>query len=612
MKKIQSTIGLSALAILFFGLVIINNTLFDKARLDLTENQIYSISPGSKAIIEKLDEPLNLYFFFSQENSEGLAHIRNYADRVQSLLEEYALYSAGKIKLHVIDPEPFSEAEDRAAALNLTAAQVGASGQTLYFGLSASNSLDDELTIPFFDLSKEEFLEYDISQLIYKLNAPAKLKVALLGDLPYAGAPNPNPMMPGPASQPWVFYEQLQEMYDVTSLSTTVTELPTDIDVLMLVHPKTLSDELKFAIDQYVMQGKALVAFVDPHAEVSSQSAMGMMGANASDIDHLLQGWGIDYSSDKIVLDAAVALEIRFPTGGQGKHFGYLGLGSQNVDNQDVIVSSLELVNGASFGTVSAKEGSEYEFTPLLYSSEHAKLIAASSYATTQDPQIFQRSFAASGDVYTLAARIAGKLTSAYAEGAPVSDTEVLKQTEQARVLVVTDSDLLADNFWVQKSAFFGQTILNPFANNGDFIANAIENLGGSSDLISIRARGKFSRPFDVVAELKVEAEAAFRLKQEELQKRLDETELQLQQLQGATGDSESLVLNNEQSLALEQFLKQKVEIRKELRDVQHQLNKDIDALGSWLKFLNIGLIPLLLTLLLAFVSRRLLRKEII
>ncbi|AWB68103.1 ABC transporter [Saccharobesus litoralis] len=619
MKKLQSSLGLGALVLIFFGLIIINSFVFDKARLDLTENQIYSISDGSKAIINKIEEPINLYFFFSQESSEGISHIRNYANRVQSLLEEYALYSEGKINLQVIDPEPFSEDEDRASAFGLTAAQVGAAGQTLYFGLGATNSLDDELTIPFFDMSKEEFLEYDISQLIYKLNDPEKVKVTILGDLPYQGAqqqPNPmNPMMPPQSTPAWVFYEQLQQLYQVTNLDVSATEIPQETDVLILAHPKGLSDELKFAIDQYVMAGKSLLAFVDPHAEVAAQSGgMGMMGGgrNASEIDDLLAGWGVEFDSSQIVLDAMKALEIRLPTGGQGKHFGYIGLGAENVDKQDVVVSSLELINGASFGAISAKEDSEFTFTPLLQSSVHSAFASADTYAFTRNPQDLQRGFASSNEAKTLAARIVGKIKSAYQDETPVEGAEHVKQTEQAKVIIVADSDLLADNFWVQRQNFFGQTILSPFANNGDLISNAAENLGGSSDLISIRARGKFSRPFDVVKELQVEAEAAFRLKQEELQARLDETEKQLQELQNNSGDANSLVLNPEQSKALEDFMKQRIEIRKELRDVQHQLNKDIDALGSWLKFFNIALIPLLLTLLLGLVSRRLMRKQIV
>ncbi len=175
MKKLHSSVGYGALIAIFLGLVIVNNVLFDKARLDLTENRIYSISDGSKRIVEKVDEPINLYFFFSEKNSEGITHIRNYASRVKSLLEEYSLHSDGMINLHIIDPEPFSEAEDRAANFGLTAASIGNAGDTLYFGLGATNSTDSKLSLPFFDPAKEEFLEYDLSQLIYKLSDPAKV-----------------------------------------------------------------------------------------------------------------------------------------------------------------------------------------------------------------------------------------------------------------------------------------------------------------------------------------------------------------------------------------------------------------------------------------------------
>ncbi len=612
MKKLHSSVGYGALIAIFLGLVIVNNVLFDKARLDLTENNIYSISDGSKRIVEKLDEPINLYFFFSEKNSEGITHIRNYASRVKSLLEEYSLHSGGMINLHIIDPEPFSEAEDRAANFGLTAASIGNAGDTLYFGLGATNSTDSKLSLPFFDPAKEEFLEYDLSQLIYKLSDPAKVKLAIMGDLPYQGTPSPNPMMPNQGQPAWVFYDQLQQLYDVVDIEATASEIPDDVKVLMLVHPKNISEDMQKAIDQFVLKGGSLFAFIDPHAEIAAaytaQPGMPPM-QNASDIDTLLKGWGIEFDSSKVVLDAASALEIGTQQGGSTKHFAYLGLSSKNLDLDDVVVSSLNLLNGASFGALSSAEDAEFAFTPLLTSSEHSSTYSTMAYSSARDPREFQRGFAASGESYTLAARISGKLKSAFENEV---GSEQLSETEQANIIIVADSDMLADNFWVQKSNFFGQTILNPFASNGDFLANAVENLGGSSDLIGIRARGKFTRPFDVVNELTVAAEARFREKEQQLQKRLEETETKLAELNGQQTDGTALILSQEQSDALASFQKEKSNIRKGLREVRHQLDKDIDALGSFLKFINIALMPLLLTLILALISRRFRKSKLL
>ncbi|NTS77614.1 Gldg family protein [Catenovulum sp. SM1970] len=611
MKKLQSTAGLGALALIFLGLVLINNLIFDKARIDLTENNIYSISSGSKAIVDKIDEQVNLYYFFSDKTSEGIPNIRNYANRVQNLLEEYALASNGKIKLHIIDPEPFSEAEDRAASFGLTAVTVGAAGDSLYFGLGATNSVDTEVAIPFFDPAKEEFLEYDISQLIYKLSDTDKVNVGIISSLPYMGDAMAAPMTRNPNAQPaWVFYDQLSQMYEVEDIGEQATALPDNLDVLILAHPKNLSESMALAIDQYVMKGGNLIVFADPHAEFATASAQGNVGKSSSDFAGLLKGWGIKFDANQVVLDAATSLEIRLPTGGTGKHYGYLGLTTDNIDKSDVAVSSLNLLNGASFGFFEKAEGASFDFYPLIHSSTHTGLIDADTYGVLHDPRMLGRQFKPTEVQYTLAARVSGQVQSAFKDqSVELVDGQVLvTENLKTNIILVADTDVLADSLWVQKQNFFGQTILNPFANNGDFLANSIENLAGSSDLISIRARGKFSRPFDVVQDITAQAEERFREQEQMLQKRLEDTEKQLQEL--SNQNNGELVLNDEQRQALEDFQAQKLEIRKELREVRHQLDKDIDALGSKLKFINIALIPLLLTLLLAFISRKLLAKR--
>lgn len=609
MKKFQIFIALLSLAILFIGAVVLNNTFLAKYRLDLTQNQVYTLSEGSKQIIEQVEDPIYFYFFFSQENSEGMTQIRNYAQRVQSLLEEYASLSDGNIKLEIIDPAPFSEAEDNAEEFGLTAAQVGSLGEKLYFGLGARNAFDKSETIAFFEPSKESFLEYDISQLLQQLVAPKSINVSLLTGLPVSGSANTmNPMMAMQQSQPaWVFYQQLEQLYQINRVETVNTEIPANTDVLLLINPNEMNENLQYSIDQYVMNGGKALIFIDPLNE-----STGVMPTDSQNTASLLAAWGIEYNPD-IVLDAASALEIRLASGAAGKHYGYLGLQSQNINQNDAINAQLESINGASFGSLMKMDKlKDAQFEPLLSSSSSASTMELEQYQAVVDPNQLKVGFEPKNQVYHLAVRVNGKISSAFATNDELNQAANFKsETDKANLIVVADSDILADRFWVQTSQFFGEMVATPFANNGDFVANAVENLSGSDELISIRARGKFSRPFTRVNELELKAEIQFRQKEEQLQQKLTETENQLAQLQGQPLEANQLVLNDKQQAAIDEFAKQRVKIRKALREVQHQLNKDIEALGRWLKFINIAVAPLCLTLLLFVFSLLLKRRRL-
>lgn len=609
MKKPQTLIAFLSLVILLVGAVVLNNTFLIKYRLDLTQNQVYTLSPGSKQIIKQVKDPVHFYFFFSQENSEGMTQIRNYAQRVQSLLEEYASLSDGKIKLEIIDPVPFSEAEDKADEFGLTAAQVGSLGEKLYFGLGARSAFDESESIAFFDPSKESFLEYELSQLLQQLVSPKSINISLLTGLPVSGNSNTmNPMLAMQQSQSaWVFYQQLEQLYQITAIDAAATNVPANTDVLLLINPNEMSESLQYSIDQYVMNGGKTLVFLDPLNE-----STGVAPSDNQNMVNLLAAWGIQYHSD-VVLDAASALEIRLASGAAAKHYGYLGLNSQYINQNDAINAQLETINGASFGSLTKIDNRpNVQFEPLLNSSNSASTMEVAQYQAVVDPNQFKVGFESDNQVYHLAARVSGGVSSAFTQTDELNQAENYKSAaDKANLIVVADSDLLADRFWVQTSQFFGEMVATPFANNGDFVANAVENLSGSNELISIRARGKFSRPFTRVNELELKAETQFRQKEEQLQQKLTETESQLAQLQGQSLESNQLVLNDKQQAAIDEFVKQRVKIRKALRDVQHQLNKDIDELGRWLKFINIAIAPLCLTLLLFVFSLLLKRRRL-
>lgn len=602
MNKYSTSLILVLLSIVFFALVVLNNQLLGGLRLDLTENKVYSLSSGSKDIVADIDEPINFYFFFSDKSSKGMTSLRNYATRVETMLKEYANAAPGKIRLKVIDPEAFSEAEDQATQFGLSAAGLGGPGESIYFGLAATNSLDDQKVIAFFDPQKEKFLEYDISQLIYQLSQPESVKVTLITDLPVVGGQNP---MSGQFDSPWTFYTQLDQLYDVELLSSSAEELPEATDVLMLAHPGPLSDGLLYDIDQYAMGGGKLLVFVDPANESDPMAMMSGAGSTGSNLGRLFDAWGLEFAAENVVLDAESGLDIRAADGGVVRHFGFIGLGSEQIDRADVTTANLEIINGASFGYFTKTDESSLGWVVLMESSNNSDILSTDVYSAIRDPALLASEFESKNNKYVLAARLSGNAQSAFNESPDETNAEShVSSTQQLNAIVVGDSDLLADRFWVQQANFFGQTVFTPFANNGDFVTNAVENLGGSNALISIRSRGTFARPFTEVDALTVEAEKKFREQEQILQRQLEETELQLAQLQNQQAEGSALVISDEQQQAIDNFLNKKIEIRKALRDVRHQLDKDIEQLGNILKFVNIAVAPFVLMLILMLFAR--------
>ena len=597
--KLTSSVNLLLIVLVFISLVFVNNQLFSSVRLDLTESQVYSLSRGSKQILKNIDEPINLYFYFSDKASKNMTSLRNYANRVEGLLTEYETFANGKLKLQILDPQVFSEQEDRANQFGLTAANIGSAGEPIYMGLAATNAVDGQQVIAFFDPQKEASLEYEISKMIYQLNETEPLKITLITDLAVEGGQNP---MTGQFEPPWTFLTQLKQLYKVEKSGFDITNLPDDTDVLLLIHSKELSDALLFAIDQYALSGGKILVFVDAHNESDSSAMIGdpMFSGNSSNLGRLFRAWGVQFDSEKVLLDAMAGLDIRTESGGVARHFGFVGLTAEQINREDVITSNLEVINGASFGVFNQYKDTKTMWLPLIQSTQDSDLMDVGAYIKTQDPEELAKVYQSDNQSYVLATRLSGQADSAFMqvpEGLEM--TEIKTSTNKLNVILVGDTDMLADRFWVQKSNFFGQTISTPFANNGDFVTNAVENLGGSDALISIRSRGIFSRSFSKVDELTVVAEQKFRDQEQILQRRLEETEQQLLQLQNQQVEGGSMIISAEQQFAVDEFLEKKVTIRKSLRDVRHQLDKDIESLGNWLKLFNIALAPMILILLL-------------
>lgn len=620
-RKTYGAGALLAIAVLFIGLTIIIAFVLRGARFDFTESRLYTIAPGTQNIVSSLKEPINLYFFFSQEATSQSPPLRAYAQRVRELLEEIARRSKGKIKLNVIDPAPFSEDEDRAAEFGLTAAPAGPYGESVYFGLAGTNSTDGRETIPLFAEEKEQFLEYDITSLIYRLSNPKKPTVGILSTLPVDPSFDQNT---GRMVEGWASIAQLGELVQLRTLAPDVAKIDADVDLLVLIHPKELQPKTLYAIDQFVMRGGKLIAFVDPQSENDPAAQQGgpmAMAPRSSSLGPLLDAWGVAYDPGKVVGDRGLGLTVQLRQDEQpSQHIGIIGLNRESMDAKDVVTSALNSINVWSAGALKKKDGATIQFSTLLQSSSDAQLLPVMRFSFMADPQSLLEGFKPSGERYTIAARVHGKLKSAYPNGAPPAEGDAkpaaagehkAESAGDADLIIVADTDILADLMWVRSQNVFGQRVMMAVANNGDFLANAVDNLAGSSDLISIRGRQSFFRPFTKVDQLRQHAGEQLNAKEKELDKELKDTEQRLTQLEAGRNSAGSLVMTPEQQAELTRFQQERLRVRKELRDVRRSLDVDIQQLGTKLKFLNIALVPLLLAIgaiALAFARRRRLR----
>src|SRR3984957_4361149 len=415
--------GLIALAVLFLGIVMLSNVGLRGMRVDLTQNRLYTLSPGTKQVLADLKEPVNLYFYFSRDAAAKQAPLLlPYATRVREFLEELATRSGGRIHLRIVDPQRFSDAEAHAAEYGLQSLQAGG-GDALYFGLTGTNSTDGRASIPSFQADREEFLEYDVAKLINELGTPKKPVVGLMSALGLQGQFNP---MTGQMGEPWPIVTQLQDLFTMRNLTADVDHIDKDVDVLMLVHPKALPPKTLYAIDQFVMRGGRVLLFVDPSsgADTSGQDPQnplaGMMANHSSDLAPLLAAWGVDYDATKVIGDLQRGLEVR--TSMQSppvRHIGILGLGHDDMNQKDVVSASLDKVNLATAGSLAARPGAKTTFEPLLLSSTSAAPIPALRFNALTDPSILRDGFKPTGTRYALAARITGPVESAFPQGAP-------------------------------------------------------------------------------------------------------------------------------------------------------------------------------------------------
>ena len=607
-KKSAGALGLVVLAAIFLGIILLSQMLLRGARLDLTNNKQYTLSAGTKSILKKIPEPINLYFFYTQKSTTELPQYQAYATRVRELLEEMAERAGGNIKLTVIDPQPFSEEEERAVGYGLQQVPFGG-GKQITFGLVGTSATGQQAVVPFFQVEKEGFMEYDIVKMIQSLIVDDKPVIGVMSSLPMAGGFDPATRQ---SSQPWVVYGQLAERFEMRQLGMDIKSVDAEIKVLMLVQPKALSDESLFAVDQFVLKGGRLMVFVDPNATVDSSGAdpdnpeAAMFADKSSDLPKLFQAWGVSYDPKKIVADRSLGVPIQFQQMGEPvKHPAIIGLETANMNQNDLATADLESINLDGAGSFSVDAKAALKLEALLQSSEDAMLMDAEKLKLVRDPTELLKGFAPSKVRYILAGNLSGKFKSAFPEKS--AEVGFVAESKEANtVFLAADTDMLSDRVWVTVQAFMNQQVANAFANNGDFVVNTVDKLTGDNDLISIRSRGKLKTSFTTVDKMRLDADAALRATEESLQTELAETERKLSELQQAKGADAQMIISPEQQAELANFQKKRVDVSRRLREVRRSLDTEIEGLGRWIKFFGTFLAPILVVLFaIGFYRRR-------
>ena len=616
-RLLTSIVGVLAVAAIVIGINLFADARLANVHVDLTENHIYTLSSGTRKILAGLKEPITLRLFYSRQLGATVPTYGSYADHVREMLQEYAAAANGKIRLEYYDPEPFSQTEDHALADGLQGVPIDQSGTQVYFGLAGSNMLDDDRTIAFFQPDRERFLEYDLTKLVYELSNPTRPVVGVMSSLPLDGNPRLMMMTQGrEGGQPYAASVLLRQTNQVKTVPTNAQVIDPDIQVLLVAQAQHLSDDTLYAIDQFVMRGGRLMVMVDPWSEAmaATPTQSGTPPSDThSDLQKLFHAWGIEFDPTKVVGDLTGAWRVRAGQDEQAQATDYVAWFNirDGINHNDPATADLHQVTVASSGFIQKAPDAKIQFTPLLTATGRDGVIPVDAVKMPHPAKILA-DFKPDGKPRVIAARIRGVLKSAFTGPPPLAkgqtrpaDFPAYKAVTggPANLVVVADSDILADRFWVRISNFFGQQTAMPFSDDGPFVANLIGTLAGGDALIGLRSRGDSNHPFTVVNEMQSQAEAKFRQTEQTLQTHLDSVEKQLRTLrQGSSNAPEEAsaqaVITPQQRTAIDAARKDVLDTREKLRAVQLALNHNISRLETELRVFNIILVPAVLTIL--------------
>ena len=610
---------------LAFILYVAINTLFNvsspAARLDVSEDKLYTLSAGTHQILATIDEPVVLHFFFSERLGKEVPFYASYARRIRELLAEIVAVANGKVILVEHNPEPFSVAEDLAVAHAVQGIPVDQGGELSYFGLSGINTVDVLERIPFFQTEREKLLEYDLVQMINTLSNTEPAVIGIMSSLPVMG--DMGAQMQGRPMVPWAISKKIKENFSLINLPQSIDDLPSNIDVMMVVHPQKMNQRAIYELEQFLFRGGRAMLFIDPKAESDLSSGPNNTSSSTDNIQFLLAQWGIEVPTGKLLADKSMALRINAGTATQpipAEYLVWLRVPATQMNQDDPVISQLPDMNLASSGFILQGDGSPLSVEPLITSSLNSSTISVDKLRGVR-PDILGilNQFKADKSTYVLAARLRGSATTAFPQGPPersIAKTtqELIKNPdrlhlEQAihpmNIILVADADLLEDRFWLRKQQFFGRDVEEQIASNADFVVNSLSNLSGSDTLLSLRSRGVSQRPFEKVQQLQQQSAALLQEKERDLQDKLKTIQNDISKFGGTNNieDKNSNTLRVELSLSEDQRAKlemQRLEmlsIRQQLREVKRSLREDVEQLEARLQFFNIGLMPIIVSI---------------
>jgi ABC-type uncharacterized transport system involved in gliding motility auxiliary subunit len=587
-KSKLSWIALGLGAIILSAVNLIGWESLKLYRLDVTENKLFTLTDSTRKVIAEVDDPITLKLYYTDALGARAPAYGLYATRIQALLKHYSSLSNGKIVFQKISPEPFSDEEDRAVAAGLTAIPLGTSAQKGYLALVGSNSTDDEENIAFMTLERSAFLEYDLTRIVHKLSKPARKNVGLITGLDMRGAMGANGR-PVPA---WLIMSQLEEFFNVRALKRDARAIDPSIDALLVVAPDKLSDELAFAIDQFALSGKPVVVFADPYVEVNRREQTGL--AKNTNLVKLLAGWGANIVTDKVVGDPQNSRRIQFNSATQPVIVNYIvwmNYDKKSFDTDDAIFSNVKRLVMATAGALSANKQAGTKFTALLKTKKDSSLIAT-DLMVPPNPIKLINSFNPDGKEKVLVARLSGTAQASIVIGKQSKPGQ--KFEGNINVIVVSDADMLFDSFWAQARNAGGQQVIVPMANNQDLLLNALENLSGGGALSGLRGRGVENRPFKLINAMQRQAESRFRKRERVLNDKLKQAQKKLTEINTRAGEGE-VILSDEDKGAILKIRSEVVATRRDLRQVQSALSKDIKQLQFWVQMANTIGIPLVI-----------------
>lgn len=597
----QRLLSSGGILLLLLILVLVNVLLSGvNLRLDATSERLYSLSPGSRQILQTLNEPVTIKLFFSRQGVAMPEHLKIYGQRVLDFLEEYRHAARGRIRLEVLDPRPDSDEQDWAQKYGVQGMSLP-SGENVFLGLVAL-AADQEAAIAFLDPSRETQLEYDITRTLARVMSPLRKKIGVLSSLPIFGM---NPMMlgmPSPSQEmpPWMVVQELRKTYDLVELNPAGESLEPGLDLVMLVQPEALPEPLLYAIDQYVLGGGKLLLFIDPLATMAPPRGP---STGPAALAKLLAAWGLSLEADKAVADFGFATRLRNAAGQVENNPFWLSLQSTAFNHESIISAELETMLLPVAGALQVLPDSGLQATRLLQSSAQASL--QPSMLARGALESLRREFKPAGAAQDLAVLMRGRFKSAFPAGAPQGQqaapqparTHLAEAHTEGTVLVVADADLLYDAYYVDQQSFLGMNISRFFNDNLNFVLNATELLTGSEALISLRSRGRFERPFTRVQALESVAQTRWLEREQELLRKVEETNRKINHLQTQKDASQKLVLSPEQEAEIKRFRDEKIRINQQLKEVRRNLRADIEALGTRLKLINLLLVPALVAL---------------